>query len=180
MLKRALRNLKMFMVKHILGFRKIHPTSYIVSTKYISKDIELQDFAFINHSCNIGPRVSIGRYSMLGPRVAIIGGDHVIEIAGMPIIFSGRPTLQSTFIDQDVWIGYGAIIMAGCRIGRGAVIGAGSVVTRDIPPYSICYGIPAKVIKDRFDSSAKRELHDTMLSGKTVSGRFCEKKYRSL
>lgn len=56
-------------------------------------------------------------------------------------------------IDDDVWIGYRSIIMSGVHIGQGAIIGAGSIVTHDIPPYSIACGTPAKVIKKRFSES---------------------------
>lgn len=54
-------------------------------------------------------------------------------------------------VDDDVWIGESAIIMAGVHIGRGAVIGAGAVVTKDVPPYAVAVGTPAKIVKYRFD-----------------------------
>ena len=59
------------------------------------------------------------------------------------------------FIDDDVWIGYRSTIMSGIHIGRGAVIAAGSVVTKDVPPYAIVGGVPAKVIKYRFDNEIR-------------------------
>ena len=55
-----------------------------------------------------------------------------------------------TIIDNDVWIGDGVVIMPGCRIGQGAIIGANSVVTKDVAPYTICAGAPARVVKMRF------------------------------
>ena len=61
-------------------------------------------------------------------------------------------------IDDDVWIGFGATIMSGVHIGQGAVIAAGSVVTKDVPPYAIVGGVPAKVIKYRFPSDIIDEL----------------------
>ena len=61
-------------------------------------------------------------------------------------------------VEDDVWIGYGATIMSGVRIGQGAVIAAGAVVTKDIPPYAIVGGVPAKVIKYRFESELIKEL----------------------
>ena len=61
-------------------------------------------------------------------------------------------------IGNDVWIGYEAVVMAGVRIGDGAVIGAGAVVTKDIPPYAIAVGIPARVIKYRFDEETIARL----------------------
>lgn len=61
-------------------------------------------------------------------------------------------------LDDDVWIGYGAIIMSGVHIGQGAIVAAGAVVTKDIPPYAIVGGVPAKVIKYRFEPDIIEEL----------------------
>ena len=61
-------------------------------------------------------------------------------------------------VDDDVWIGYGATIMSGVHIGQGAIVAAGTIVTKDVPPYSIVGGIPAKVIKYRFEPEMIEEL----------------------
>ncbi len=61
-------------------------------------------------------------------------------------------------IDDDVWIGQNAIVMSGVHIGQGAVVGAGAVVTKDVPPYAIVCGVPAKVIKYRFNQNIIDEL----------------------
>ncbi len=61
-------------------------------------------------------------------------------------------------VDNDVWIGYGATILSGVHIGQGAVIAAGAVVTKDVPPYAIVGGVPAKVIKYRFEESTIKDL----------------------
>ena len=61
-------------------------------------------------------------------------------------------------VDDDVWIGYGVTIMSGIHIGQGAVIAAGAVVTRNVPPYAIVGGVPAKVIKYRFEPEIIEEL----------------------
>lgn len=61
-------------------------------------------------------------------------------------------------VDDDVWIGYGATIMSGVHIGQGAVVAAGAVVTKDVPPYAIVGGVPAKVIKHRFEPELTEEL----------------------
>lgn len=64
-------------------------------------------------------------------------------------------------IGHDVWVGHAAIIMAGVKIGTGAVIGAGAVVTKDIPPYAIAVGVPAKVIRKRFDDATIKKIMAT-------------------
>jgi len=72
-----------------------------------------------------------------------------------------------------VWIGYGVIVMAGVRIGRGAIIAAGAVVTKDVAPYSISAGVPARHIRDRFTAgSAERAKHDAMLDGPVQFGTY--------
>jgi acetyltransferase-like isoleucine patch superfamily enzyme len=111
---------------------------------------------------------------MLGPRVAIIGEDHLFDQPGVPIIFSGRPQLHRTIIEADVWIGYGAIIMAGKRIGRGAIVASGAVVTQDVPPYEIWGGVPARKIRDRFINEQDRKVHDQMLNRPPVEGDYTE------
>ena len=65
-------------------------------------------------------------------------------------------------VGNDVWIGHGVTIVSSCeKIGNGAVIGAGSVVTKDVPPYSIVTGVPAKVIKYRFSEEIINALEDS-------------------
>lgn len=74
-------------------------------------------------------------------------------------------------IDDDVWIGYGATILSGVHIHQGAVIAAGAVVTKDVPPYAIVGGVPAKVIKNRFDEDIALELlkiNYAKLSGNSI------------
>ncbi|MEP7277990.1 MAG: DapH/DapD/GlmU-related protein, partial [Bacteroidota bacterium] len=64
-----------------------------------------------------------------------------------------------TVIEDDVWIGYGSTILSGVKIGRGSIIAAGSLVTKDVLPYSIYAGVPAKKIKNRFDNEADLHAH---------------------
>jgi acetyltransferase-like isoleucine patch superfamily enzyme len=155
------------------GLRNVHKTSYIAEGGKVSKDLVAGEYGYIGPECIIGPKVQLGPYVMIGPRVSIIGGDHVYDQPGTPIIFSGRPILEPTVIEADVWIGCGAILVAGVRIGRGAIIAAGSVVTKDIPPYEVHGGVPARKIKDRFADSAARETHDQMLNQPAAAGEFC-------
>ncbi len=63
-------------------------------------------------------------------------------------------------VEDDVWIGFGATILSGVHIGQGAVVAAGALVTKDVPPYAIVGGVPAKLIKYRFEQELVRELVD--------------------
>jgi acetyltransferase-like isoleucine patch superfamily enzyme len=111
---------------------------------------------------------------MFGPGVRILGNDHVYSKAGTPIIFSGRPPFKRTIIGSDVWLGAGTIVIAGASIGDGSIVAAGSVVTRDVPPFSIYGGVPAKYIKDRFSCAADIDEHVKMLAKSACEGSFCE------
>lgn len=99
--------------------------------------------------------IRIGSDVMFGPEVTIRGGNHRFDVPGMPMRSvtedMKRPEDDlGVVIEDDVWIGTRAIILHGVRIGRGSVVGAGSVVTRSIPPFSIAAGVPARVIRPRF------------------------------
>lgn len=154
------------------GLSHVHPSFYMAAGCQVSNDLVAHEFSFINEGCLLGPKVTLGRYVMLGPRVAVVGSDHQFSRPMVPIIFSGRPTVPPTVIEDDVWVGFGATILAGVRIGRGAIVGAGAVVTKDVPPFEIRAGVPAKKIGERFTSDERR-AHETMLNGETVRGKLC-------
>lgn len=92
--------------------------------------------------------VSIGDDVYTGPMVHILAVNHVYDDPTRPIREQGI-TAQGIVIEDDVWIGAGAIVLDGVTLGQGSVIGAGAVVADDIPPYSIAVGSPAKPIKNR-------------------------------
>jgi acetyltransferase-like isoleucine patch superfamily enzyme len=89
----------------------------------------------------------IKKNSMLGPYVNINCADHGMEL-GEPMRFQ-RGTYEPVVIEEDCWIGSHSVILKGVTVGTGAVVAAGSVVTRDVPPFAIVAGVPAKVIGDR-------------------------------
>jgi len=97
--------------------------------------------------------VTIGNDVYTGPLVQILAVNHVYSNSRKPIREQGI-TAEGIVIEDDVWLAAGAIILDGVRVGRGSVVGAGSVVTTDLPPYSIAVGSPARIVKDR------REAHD--------------------
>lgn len=117
-----------------------------------------------NHvSCGSNVRIevdgTIGDFVLIASNVGIVGrSDHAIDEIGTPTgkaEWVGNATgalSQPVQINDDVWIGYGATVLSGVSIGFGSVIGAGAVVTRDIPENSIVVGNPARVIRNRFTS----------------------------
>ena len=92
--------------------------------------------------------VSIGENVRIAAYTVISTADHDFSDPSKPIVEQGFVTAP-VYIEDDVWIGTGAIINKGVRIGRGSVVGAGSVVTRDVPPQSIAVGSPCRVIRKR-------------------------------
>jgi len=91
--------------------------------------------------------VVIGDNVYTAPLVQILAVEHVYDDPSRPIKDQGI-TAEGIVIEDDAWIGAGAIITDGVRVGRGSVVGAGAVVTRDVPPYSVVVGVPARVVKE--------------------------------
>lgn len=92
--------------------------------------------------------LEIGERTLIGFGAMILTGNHEIPKDKMPI-FYGRNMRKKVTIEKDVWIGGKSIILPGVNIGEGSIIAAGSVVTKDVPPFTIVAGVPAKIIKYR-------------------------------
>jgi acetyltransferase-like isoleucine patch superfamily enzyme len=110
-------------------------------------------------------KIIIGNKVMFGPNVTIIGGNHNTSVVGqfMYDVRDKRPDDdQDVIIEDDVWVGSGATLLKGVRVGRGSIIAAGAVVTRDVPPYTICGGAPARVLSVRF-SIDTIQVHEAAL-----------------
>ena len=93
-------------------------------------------------------QVTIGHDVRIAPQVMIIAANHNFDDLEQPIRAQGL-TPEPIVIEDDVWLGGRVVVTAGVTIGRGSVIGAGAVVTKDIPPYSVAVGVPAKVVGRR-------------------------------
>jgi len=137
--------------------------------------VSLGKFTYINVNSVIYPRVEIGRYCSIARNCEIGVANHPIHyLSSHPFQFdktifknnqhyqeinkvNWNPHLE-TVIGNDVWIGAKVIINSGLKIGHGSIIAAGSVVTKNIPPYAIVGGIPARVIKYRFSEETIQEL----------------------
>lgn len=145
------------------GLKYVDKTFISTTNSHISKDFKAGAYSYVGPGCTIYPQVSIGKYTMIANDVHILGGDHKFDKVGIPIIFSGRGTLKETIIGDDVWIGAYSIIMAGVHIGNGAIIAAGSVISKDVAPYSIVGG-HNKLIRMRFDSKEAIAKHEEMLN----------------
>ncbi len=112
--------------------------------------VSVGDYCFIGSNCHIATQAKIGNWVMIASGVSMVGGDHDFSIVGTPSIHAGRGENKEIVIEDDTWIGCGAIIMHGVHIGEGAIIAAGAIVSRDVPAYSIFGNKPAEQIGMRF------------------------------
>ena len=111
--------------------------------------LTLGDRSGVGIDCEVYGPVTIGKDVMMGPEVVIYTSGHCFDRTDISMMEQGSTDPEPVTIGNDVWIGRRVMIMPGVTIGDGCVIGAGAVVTKDIPPYSVAGGVPAKVIKNR-------------------------------
>ena len=103
--------------------------------------------------------ITVGNNVMIGHGSTIITANHIIPEGIGQIRFSGHEN-KPVIIEEDVWIAAQAVILPGVRIGRGSVIAAGAVVTKDVPPFSIAGGVPARIIKHRLKTEDSVDKQD--------------------
>ena len=137
-------------------------------------DSVIDDFTYCSYDTKIN-KAKIGKFCSIASRVTIGAAEHPMDWISTSPVFedvknSGTsvkfateklPPVKTTTIGHDVWIGEGAMIKQGITIGNGAVIGAMAMVTKDVPPYAIAAGIPAKVIRYRFDEDTIKALQES-------------------
>jgi len=128
-----------------------------------NKIVELGDCVQFGPRCVVQCDIKFGNSVLIAPNVAFVGrNDHRFDIVGKTIWNSPRGLSQVTTVEDDVWIGYGAIVLSGVTIGRGSIIAAGAVVASDVGRYSIVAGVPAKEVARRF-SDAEILHHEKVL-----------------
>lgn len=141
----------------ITGFSniKIGEGAVIMAGSHIyaheSKGIVIGRSCSFNHNVTIGAsggEIHIGNDVLVGPNVVFRASDHVFSSVTIPIRLQGH-RCGSIFVEDDVWIGANVVVTSNVRIGAGCIVAAGSVVTKDLPPLTICGGVPAKPIGSR-------------------------------
>jgi len=180
-IKKLIRFIWMLYIKNI-KYRKyiIGSDVYIGigSSFWAKKNIKIGNSVYIGKKTIIHTNCEIGNYVLFGEKVAILGKlDHNFNQVGVPISaaskirdknYSFNQNLQPCLIGSDVWVGYGTIILEGVHIGNGCIIAAGSVVTKDLEPYWIYAGVPAKKIRKRFFNELDEIEHINILQKKCI------------
>lgn len=165
-----------YKVQHEGGQQESLSLREYVSRRY-NVDIGLYSYGgCFEQEFNLGGKVTIGRYCSFASNIRYFGGNHPINYASTSPYFYNKSfgfevddiERKTLSVGHDVWCGYGVIITNGCnKIGNGAVIAAGSIVTHDIPAYAIVMGSPAKVVRYRFDQNTQEILEQSKWFNKT-------------
>lgn len=147
------KNMRGFLCKHI--FLKCGENVNIKkgASFGLGTNLEIDDNSDIGLNARIagldnGGRLIIGKNVMMAPEVTILTLKHNYHRKDIPMKEQGF-TDSEVVIEDDVWIGFGVIVLPGVRLGKGSIVGAGSVVTKDVDPYTIVGGVPATFIKSR-------------------------------
>lgn len=141
--------------------RKLRSFSAKGFLEYVGNNVNIEKGAQITSLMSVGDnsgvginakmhgKVTIGKNVMMGPDCIIYTINHAYDQIDKPMCEQGFSTMRPVTIGDDVWIGGRVIILPGLTIGNGAIIGAGAVVTKDVPPFAVVGGNPAKILKSR-------------------------------
>jgi virginiamycin A acetyltransferase len=133
----------------------------VMSGSFISENSTIDSYTYIGSNSTIA-KTTIGRYNSIASNVNIGQGEHPIDQISTNAVFMKSPyelfTKDDCIIEHDVWVGVGAIIRRGVRLGTGCIVGANSFVNKDVPPYAIVVGSPARIIKYRFDEEKIKRI----------------------
>ena len=142
-------------------FKKLRADLARVYCRHVGENVNIEPHAYFNHALSIGDNSGIGSYSelygeiqigndvMMGTHCIIYSRNHDFSRTDIPMWKQGFSAVKPVIIGDDVWIGGRVTILPGVHVGNGVVIGAGAVVTKDVPDYAVVGGNPAKVLKSR-------------------------------
>jgi len=136
---------------------------WLTSTVFNREKLRVGEGSVWSQGClfNCDGGLSIGRNVLIGPHVCIHTTNHNYNDKLTAIKFQGN-TPEPVIIEDDVWVGANCVILPGVRLGRGCVVGAGSIVTRSVPSYCVAVGNPAHVIKARGEAECLRKLTECL------------------
>jgi acetyltransferase-like isoleucine patch superfamily enzyme len=139
-------------ILHVYNFRNLPHAGIVIGQR-----------SLIGEGCVLRGQggITIGDDVFLAPLVQVLAVNHVYNDTSRPISFQGITT-QGITIEDGAWIGGGAILLDGVRVGRNAVVGAGAVVTRDVPPFTVAVGNPARVVRDLREALVEKPLREPL------------------
>lgn len=126
-----------------------------------AKDVNLGHHVFVHNHVQFyaaGSSIKIGNYVLIGPNVSFLAANRNTDDILIPMYFGNTYIRKPITVQDDVWFGKNATILAGVTIGQGAVIGANAVVTKDVPPYAIVAGNPAQIIRFRGTEENRKKM----------------------
>ena len=141
------KKVRYFFAKKIV--KKIGKNVNIETGAILNPNIEIDDNSSIGVKCEVIGKATIGKNVMMGPEVILYAQNHNFKDRNKNIMEQGYDIEKGVIIEDDVWIGRRVIILPGVKVSRGTVIGAGAIVTKTFPEYSVIAGNPAKVIGER-------------------------------
>ena len=129
---------------------------------HVGRNVVINDCSYVNRGAIIGSGI-IGKFCSIGAYSFIGLDEHPVEYFSTSPLAYGKDFSWNSFsnppiIGNDVWIGSTAVVLQGVNIGDGAIVGAGAIVTKDVPPYAVVVGNPAKIVKYRFPLAAREKL----------------------
>ncbi len=162
-MKKLKRIIKKILTDKKINMFKSHGENVIIdfkSSSFSYSNIDIGNNVFVGSGAYFAADLKIGNNVLFGPRVTILGGDHIFGIVGKSVRFlkpKGNENSLSVLIEDEVWCGANVTILKGVKVGMGCVIGAGSVVAKEIPPYTVAVVNPCKPIKRIFTDEDLRE-----------------------
>ena len=160
----SVRNLLLFKVRYpwVRYGKNVHVQWSAIFTSP-NRKVWIGNNVGIGPHCVIMSDLVIGNDVLIAPHVALLSRhDHTTDLVGTSMFQGPRADRGEIVIEEDVWIGFGAIILSGVRIGRGSIIAAGAVVVKDVPRYSILLPKQEHILKPRF-TSQQIDLHEAGL-----------------
>lgn len=177
MIKKIIFKLFPRIVTFLKGFRSFGTKSSLgLNISGNLKHVSVGKCSYIGPGCQfLTPiaQVHIGDFSLIGPDVMFITGNHQYDDPNQLMIhFSNKNKSkkcdEDIYVGSDCWIGARALILKGVKINDGAIVGAGAVVTKDVPPCTIVAGNPAKIVKPRFNTEADALKHVQFIRNQRV------------
>lgn len=143
--------LRVFYMAKVLKIMPRDKNSKFEDHIYISdaKQLTIGSYVRINENIFLQGKITIGNDVMIAPGVAIYTKTHEHKDVHIPMVQQGTTEVKAVILKNNVWLGRNVVVLPGITIGEGAIVGANSVVTKNVKPFTIVGGVPAKLIRER-------------------------------